>query len=406
MRKKIIFLLLSSLLIGSLTACGKSQQDRDAETLAKELGMSTSDAKEFMDAVNDDSSKSKTSSTTESESIDLPEPTYEFFDAAPEWKDATISDCAIQIDDTLYYPGLSVADCIALVSASSIEYSYEYNPEKLLLPQDKESIIFYRDNIEWFTFSTANIYSDDSKFLSELPVLRISVSNECKKYCHYINGLSFDDILSLSYDDVRDLGNNTFIPSENYSYGEETQNSDNDTIKSTYHLWDTSMLENATWTGYEIRPEIYYTFYVDKNTSKVNDFILFPAGYSVYEIEIESTPLVSLSELSDDEFNSLVEDGISCVDESYTYKSISVNSVYLITALYNEDADHRLQIIFELTKDDGSKTYVNYTAKNLCKQVTGDIVFDSSFIEYYEYNDLTDAESTLTNISILDSRTN
>lgn len=134
---------------------------------------------------------------------------YKHFDADEGWKELTGYEYAVQVDDILYIPGITAEEFINKVESSSVSYTYEYNGKRLLINKEEVEIMISRDGMEWFRVIVRNPW-DDTKEMSELPVVKIVPSAKAEHFCHFIDGRSYEDIISMSYSDVKKLADEKF----------------------------------------------------------------------------------------------------------------------------------------------------------------------------------------------------
>ena len=126
------------------------------------------------------------------------------FKADAGWKKVKVSDRAVQIDDVLYEPGFLMSDFMKKVKSSSIKYEYDYNSKALVEGKKFSKLEIYRDGNEWFTIHVINL-SEESANLKDCVVASIEVEDAAKLYCRYIDGRSYEDIMKMSVDEVKDL---------------------------------------------------------------------------------------------------------------------------------------------------------------------------------------------------------
>lgn len=279
MRGKYILLIACvSFCAISLSGCGKSEKDKAADFYENELGFSEDEADELADAIWGDGKTEETVSAEETvlagETVeDVPEK-YETFEALSDWSNYTIADRAVQVDDVIYVPGVSAADFMAAVESSSIDYTYEYNAGKLVTGKDIEKITIYRDGEAWINTSVVNIF-DETTALSELPVLRVEVCPAALNYAYFLDGISYNDILAMNYTDLKNYAESRF---PEYTFKESSTKVNNiECISLQYNGMPDAVLKRTEWTGCSITANMFYTFYIDKNTSQVIKFSMDPS---------------------------------------------------------------------------------------------------------------------------------
>lgn len=217
----------------------------------------------------------------ESSKSDAEQP-YKHYEADPGWSGLTIADRAIQIDDVLYVPGMPASDFMELVESSEVEYTYEYNKDRLVSSKKFEKITIQRNGEDWIRASAVNPYGE-TKSLSELPVIYIEPAKNAREYTYQLDGRSYNSILEMTYNDVKALGETIFSGAK---FSEENETN---SIRLNYNfsIWDKEVMktENTEWTGFRLYVSHSYSFYVSKDTSKVTQF--FAVGASVHTESIE-----------------------------------------------------------------------------------------------------------------------
>ena len=248
MRGKYILLIACvSFCAISLSGCGKSEKDQAADFYENELGLSEDEADELADANLGDG---KTEETVSAEETVLAGET---------------------VEDV---PGVSAADFMAAVESSSIDYTYEYNAGKLATGKDIEKITIYRDGEAWINTSVVNIF-DETTALSELPVLRVEVCPAALNYAYFLDGISYNDILAMNYTDLKNYAESRF---PEYTFKESSTKVNNiECISLQYNGLPDAVLKRTEWTGCSITANMFYTFYIDKNTSQVVKFSMDPS---------------------------------------------------------------------------------------------------------------------------------
>ncbi|SEA72241.1 hypothetical protein SAMN02910384_02163 [Pseudobutyrivibrio sp. ACV-2] len=202
---------------------------------------------------------------------------YKHYAASAEWSNYSVSDRAVQVDDVLYVPGMTLEEALKKVEESEVDYTYDfmddkepYDPNRLV--DYKDRVMIYRDGNEWIELDVYNCYDEETP-ISQLPIVNVCTFSAAT-YSHYLNGMSYQEILEMSKDDVIALAEENF---ESVDF-EETEDSITDEnhelihctlLKYTYYP---RTFKNAEWTGYYISTGTTYLFYIDPDTSKVISF--------------------------------------------------------------------------------------------------------------------------------------
>ena len=297
--KTIGALFVSVLTILSLAGCGneKGKDETKGKTVWDERDYEIETPNE--DIVKEDGNEDSDEDSKEEKKEDI------VFDAVEEWACVTYSDRAIQIDDVLYTPGVSVADFIAKVESSSIEYEYEYHADKLMNNRDKEVISFFKNGEEWFSVSAFNIF-EDTTVLSDVVVVTIDIADAANPYVRYLDGRTFDEILEMRYSDVIQLDESAFGDYFTSPEEETITHDDVECICIQYRSNDGYLPNVVEWSDYEVNLNYWLAFYVSKDTSEVIDFEVTYA-YAYSSGLSDGGYLTSLSDLSDDMILTMID---------------------------------------------------------------------------------------------------
>lgn len=220
--KRCLFVLLTALSVSCicLGGCGEKGQDGSgnvesrADYYEKELGLDKDEAKELASEVEKELNGS--SQDVSESANDGSQVAYEKFPRSAEFDKLTLDLAPIQIDDTVYCDGCTVADFMEKVKSSSVEYTYEYNPDKLISGNGYDTIIFQRDGRDWFYMASTNL-TKETKTLSGLMVCEVGLcvyanTEDCRveDYCYFLDGRSGEELWGLSYSQVKELANTVF----------------------------------------------------------------------------------------------------------------------------------------------------------------------------------------------------
>lgn len=306
------------------------------------------------------------------------------FDKSTEWGRYIISHQAVQIEDTVYAPGVSVQDFINTVESSEIEYSYEYVPGELVCGKESKTIIVYRDAEKWFEANALNVF-EETIALSDCVIDQIKAYEAAQEYCYIMDGRTYEELLALSYTDVKALAEVVF---PFYELTEETvEKNGKDLILLKYDGSKDGILENAKrWTGYLIKSGFDLCFYIDKATSQVIDFEYKHWNGSVW-VECPPSVVGYFKEMTGDEYNSLVEVTQEQVQNKYACEEVAVvgscfklNGGWSFHSDFNEGVilyPYDLCTVFELKKADGTVSYVNGQVVKILRKVTGEFEYHS-----------------------------
>lgn len=194
----------------------------------------------------------------------------------------TFYDRAIQIDDIVYALGKNITttnDFFELLTKSEVDYTYNYNPDKLLAPHEYDFISIYRDDMEWIGITVINNSSNTISF-SDAEVLEINYTENAMYFCRYFDGnISHADILNMSYRDAWEWICENFYGVSYNEYAsltvEEKKNfsdmHEHVIVKESFDtdadVVDAPIVIEVLWKDNHI-----CSFIIDRNTSKVCDF--------------------------------------------------------------------------------------------------------------------------------------
>ena len=207
--------------------------------------------------------------TAEPAGVEASTETEPSFPKDPGWTELTVSDQAMQIDDVLYLPGITVEEEMERVRNSAVSYDYDYDGDQEVLPEEQPYLILYREDHPWVVIQAINPFEDTGK-LSALPVCRIEVTEESVKNGYFLDGRSYEELTALSVDEVRAM-------KEQFGGYELFELSDAEEGKVTLTNEGDDVLPAALWTGYEIGTLQFYTFYTDPGTGEVTGFMVKPS---------------------------------------------------------------------------------------------------------------------------------
>lgn len=359
MRKKLCYSLFVLVLTLSLIGCAKEEMPSEFEEMGftqeeyEELKDMYEDAFESDDATKDtEQVPAKEDETVTDEVPAEVTDSYELFDPVSEWNDVTPTDRAVQIDDTLYVPGVMLGDFMAKVDNSSITYEYEYNASKLMRERDGETINFSRNGTVWFSIQATNIFKE-TKSLSEVPVIYIDVKEVALPYIRLINGTSYSDVVSknYTYQEVENLAKSLFGSDCTFEKENSATRYDEECISILYVLNDEYLPNVTEWSDYDVTARMGYTFYVSKNTNQLIDFrVSTPLAYS-WKIS-DGGLIESLDQLTNEMVDRIITDTCDGVEELYSV-DINFKSLYgmAIAQHLMIESERSLWMILEVEAD-------------------------------------------------------
>lgn len=119
-----------------------------------------------------------------------PEPQWETYECLPEMLTATPKEAKIQIDDVIYQECylMTMQECMDKLAGSSAEYTYEYNPDKLMTSWHTENINVLKNGETYFAIHATND-SPDTIALKDAKIKEFVVLNTAKENVYYMNGM-------------------------------------------------------------------------------------------------------------------------------------------------------------------------------------------------------------------------
>lgn len=385
--KRVLFLGMMITMMLGLTGCGKSEREKKAEQLAEDWGMTTEQAEAVMDMF---PMETETNSTNKSAEESDKEKEYQHYSAVDEWKDIVIEDLAVQIDDILYRPGTTTKEIMALVDSSAVDYTYDYNADRLLgtdILSNYDKITIYRDGMEWFVIHALNI-NNEATPLSEAMVTNVLPCDEAKKYCYFLMGISFEEMRGMSYTDVKAWVKEIFPEGSEI---EEDSSGNNIRINVKQEF----LLKKAEEMGLFVKKTAVFSFYIDKDTSNLADFDM---GFPSTNYMEMMTPISLLSELSADEQAQLIQSAQDYVSQNYTCNNMTVvgNCFQVGEQQISFVFDSVLRFynfctVFEFVGEDGNKQYIDCELIKVYRNGKGEITFD----DYYVGSPLSSVEEVI-----------
>ena len=382
-RGKLLILLGMSLVCMLGSGCGKDTSTQEQDSNRAEIIQIYQEM---------DSQQGNTESNEEESEM---EQTI-VFDAVKDWDELPSGYHAIQIDDELYFLGMTLGEVVQRLDASVIDYTFQFESDALepSCKKDKSSGEGYYNLIverpygnfvnsdgtqaykEFFQFNAVNVFEEEKK-RSELIVTDIHVDYEYYPNCKFINGMSYQEICEM--DEAAILELNRKLGRQESDLRPTVSEKDGKEYKD-YHLsWGDYYLPDMEWTNCKFFGADSMILTVDTSTSKVEK-VFYWSGSGVNQwtrgvyFKIET-----LADFTEDELTFLHGESAKVLQEAY--EGSNLNSLgYLIC--YNVGGDINYIEIYEIEKADGKKVY-NY------------VVFYSvihNYLHELEYNGRTMAE--------------
>lgn len=231
------------------------------------------------------------------------------FEKDPTWNEVALSDCAVQFCDVFLLPGIKAKDLPGYIDKSTLDLSYEFNPDMLINGQSFESIIISYNEDIYVDVHLYN-YSNEIMSLKDTCVCSVKPSEEAKKYCYFFDGTHYNEIIDMSLSELNTYADNLLIASPygdtNLYKREEKDDSTGENIVISLSFVKNSLSYSEWAFDNSILYSLYnYSFYVNKQSGKVIDFDY--ENDNNYKTDTNpGIPVTSLSELSDEEIEEIL----------------------------------------------------------------------------------------------------
>lgn len=409
MKKRFLMVVMALAITGTLVGCGsKNLSKMTPEEIYKYVssmseeefdkyygGLSTDDQERVDSAILQvelfgDGSLEVDGAETEQKTVKA-----KLFKADKGWKNVQITDRAVQIDDVLYEPGFTVEDVMKKVESSSVKYEYDYSDKSLVGGKEFDKIEISRDGVNWFTIRVLNVSEDSASFKSCV-VSSIVVEDAAKPYCRFIDGRSYEDIMKMSIDDVKELQNSIF---KDATYEENSKKHKKEECLEEHFNIGTVVPNSIKSIGYEINHGLSYDFYISKETGEMIDFEANTAFGATWEQK--GADITSVSEL--DEYESEI---IASINENldlwgdYTVANLEGRALHK----FSEDASWSdgVNYIVLFTYNAGGSTQYGYNEFDEVTVGMNGLSYDDSSVEL-GYDSFEDAWASFTSSSVDDN---
>lgn len=198
MKKKWIVAVILLLTAVSLSACSKetgnsnnnlnleNMTDDDIEKVLNDFeNMTDADIEKTLSDFEEQEAAAQ-----QSQQQVTPEPQWETYECLPEMLTATPEEAKVQIDDVIYQECylMTMQECMDRLAGSNAEYTYEYNPDKLMTSWQTETIDVLKNGESYFAIHAAND-SSDTIALKDAKVKEFVVLPIAKENVYYMNGM-------------------------------------------------------------------------------------------------------------------------------------------------------------------------------------------------------------------------
>ena len=284
------------------------------------------------------------------------------------WENVSVN-FAVQIDDVIYTPGLSVSECMAIIDSSAVDYTYEYSPNRLMAGREKYTLSVYRNQAEWFMVQVYNPWNT-TKELAEVLVDKIIPSEDALNYCYFIDGRSYMDIMQMSYSDIKKLAEEKFG-------GAFTETSCEINGQPAICMSVSALVQAPYGEEYTFFDSSrVYIFTINKNDSSL---LSFEQGDGTGIITLKHTPpapepILSFSELTEEEMNTLKDNAVAYIKLRGLYKE-ELLAMYLFEN--TETSTTTLTCLFHAYSLSGGKI-VKYYLDGFGRKKDGTLAYESA----------------------------
>ncbi len=349
MKKRSMVLTLLAVVV--MAGCGA--KDGNATEAVTEAHMEAVEKADAIEAEVKDAANAPTEAAAEKE------PEFKLYDRASGWDQLNIGDRAIQIDDVIYKPGMTVAEVVAAVESSEVEYEYEYEPERKLSKSDSVKLIVKRKGSEYFRAWGYNPREEKINE-EETVIFGFLLSDQAKENCRFWDGRCLRDLYGLSYDEALKLADQFpgYDMKMTESEGKLPDGSAAHVVRITGsdYLFDMDVFYSNVWAAVNL--------YVGNSSGKVEDAKFITAcesGPGAHAHSINDKEVRSVSELPEDKLEVCIKYLVDHYLVNYEYEDYKmIGYASHIGIEESEGKDPRLYryLFFELTKADGTKSYV------------------------------------------------
>jgi len=274
MKKTITSLLVGIMVFGMLSGCGNtSRVQEDLE----EMG--------FTEEVVEETTVEETA--VEEIVVDVPEEKplipHEYEPTSTIMNTNPTKESIVQIGDMIMSPGGPLKEIMEIIADSKIEWTYDYNPDKLITPDEKVPLKILYNGDTYFTVEAMNLYLDGkTRALSDCTVVNFKFFDEewIKNNVFLFGGMSSKTI-DMTYDEVQEF-------MEGYCLEYVSENTSGKYIYMTYmipeDIWFNTDYTSITGDDFLVSlcPS-EYTIMIDSELGKVSA-INYPESheYKVY----------------------------------------------------------------------------------------------------------------------------
>lgn len=384
MKRKLLLVTLTLLMIGVVAGCGRKPMTEE-ERFAAELN-------NYFEEEAEKYEKEKVEREKEKAQNEKIKDTFKTYDVSPEWENLNDKNTGIQIDDTVYYAGMTFEQVKNALESSEVDYEYELNDKQLVTAHEEVRILVKRENLEWFYIYFRNVW-DETKNLSEIPVVWVYRAKDSSSDCDKYYGYTDEEILDVKYEDIENFilelyGDDVEVTVYTHSgkYNEE----DCIIYETRFGFDEYEIAKEGLWTGYNILIKNPITIYLSKATSEVVGYSVNPTYAWVYAKYPMSTEITDYNHQMD----TLLEEGLT--EFKTDNPDLTVDNASIVGAFIGKQYEiaysfNYLAIILEMDVDNTKKyTLVTFSQPYVFEaggemDIFGNFIY--SYVDTYELYD-------------------
>ncbi len=265
--KRMTMIMLAIVML-SFSGCGEQEPEKEKEEVLKEL-----EETEILQAVEN---LGETSEPEDTDLIESKEQEYNF-EPTEEILQAEFEDGKIQLGDVVVTHLMKLSDFMTIIESSSIEYTYEYNPDKLITAKSNETMDFFSGEEQAFYISVYN-FTDETISASDMAVvyIRPNAKEESPIYdcVYYAKGFGLNGSNVPAYAELKKY------MEDNWGTVSEKSKNNIITIQTGEKvLWTNSIVD---WQNTKVEGSSYWiSCHIDANTGICTGVEMLPSlGFS------------------------------------------------------------------------------------------------------------------------------
>jgi len=207
MKRKVLFALCITM-ISIIAACGKVDELTD-------VPVETEEVEDIIETITMDSVISQEVEEMQDDEIGAVEGFNDMlFEPMDEIINSTIYEGKIQIADVIVDPTMTMAEFMDVLSASELDWEFDYSPDQIILGNDRVWFEAFYMNQRIFSYFAYNP-SDESNSLKNCLVNSIDIDDEIQNNVFFYNGYSVGGFnVPIYMDYKKELGRDFYTGSE------------------------------------------------------------------------------------------------------------------------------------------------------------------------------------------------